>query len=125
MLKPIMDSTGEALTTPLFSVNGNPIQSNAVSKAARRALQFFDEPWTPHDLRRTVASKMASQGTLPHVIEEVLNHASGYKKGVAGIYNRHDYITEKRRALNLWAAFLDDLVKDKNPLIIPIKLARS
>src|SRR5262249_15591674 len=40
--------------------------------------------WTIHDLRRTVATKMADIGVQPHVIEAVLNHVSGHKAGVAG-----------------------------------------
>ena len=42
----------------------------------------------------------------PHVIEAVLNHASGHKSGVAGIYNRSTYAEEKRAALDLWASHL-------------------
>jgi integrase len=60
--------------------------------------------WTVHDLRRTVATGMADLGVLPHVIEAVLNHISGHKAGVAGIYNRSTYAPEKRAALDLWAS---------------------
>jgi integrase len=41
-----------------------------------------------HDLRRTVATKMADLGVQPHIIEEILNHRGGHKAGIAGIYNR-------------------------------------
>ena len=44
--------------------------------------------WTLHDLRRTAATRMADLGVQPHVIEAILNHVSGHKAGVAGIYNR-------------------------------------
>jgi integrase len=66
--------------------------------------------WTPHDLRRTVATRMAELGVQPHVIEAVLNHVSGHKGGVAGIYNRATYDKEKREALNLWAEHVTALV---------------
>lgn len=59
-----------------------------------------------HDLRRTCATGMANLGVLPHVIEAVLNHISGHKSGVAGIYNRSTYEPEKRAALDLWANHL-------------------
>ena len=62
--------------------------------------------WTLHDLRRTAATGMADLGVLPHVIEAVLNHVSGHKAGVAGIYNRSTYASEKRAALDLWASRL-------------------
>jgi integrase len=58
--------------------------------------------WTIHDLRRTTATRMADIGVQPHIIEAVLNHVSGHKAGVAGIYNRSTYATEKRAALDTW-----------------------
>jgi integrase len=63
------------------------------------------EPWALHDLRRTAATRMADSGIQPHIIEAVLNHISGHKGGVAGIYNRSMYEPEKRQALNALAAY--------------------
>jgi integrase len=60
--------------------------------------------WRLHDLRRTAATRMADNGVAPHVIESVLNHVSGHKGGVAGVYNRSAYTDETRAALDLWAA---------------------
>ena len=57
-----------------------------------------------HDLRRTAASGMAGLGVQPHVIEACLNHKSGTIRGVAAVYNRFNYATEKRAALDLWGA---------------------
>lgn len=62
-------------------------------------------PWRLHDLRRTAATGMARIGIGPHVVEAVLNHASGFSAGVAGTYNRYSYADEKRAALDAWAAF--------------------
>lgn len=59
--------------------------------------------WTIHDLRRTAATGMSALGVQPHIVEAVLNHVSGHRAGVAGIYNRASYASEKREALNLWA----------------------
>jgi integrase len=56
-------------------------------------------PWRLHDLRRTCATGMAELGVQPHIIEAVLNHVSGHKAGVAGIYNRARYEVEMREAL--------------------------
>jgi integrase len=69
--------------------------------------------WRLHDLRRTVATRMADIGVLPHVIEAVLNHISGYKAGVAGVYNRSQYGPEKRQALDQWAAHVEALAAGK------------
>ncbi len=67
--------------------------------------------WQIHDLRRTVATGMAALMIHPHEIEAVLNHVSGTRAGVAGIYNRHAYYAEKKRALELWAKKIGDLEK--------------
>jgi integrase len=64
-------------------------------------------PWTLHDLRRTCATQMAELGVLPHVVEQVLNHVSGHKAGVAGVYNRSKMSDAVRDALQKWADWLD------------------
>nr|WP_246681643.1 site-specific integrase [Methylobacterium sp. L1A1] len=66
--------------------------------------------WRLHDLRRTAATVMTERlKVLPHIVEAVLNHISGHKAGVAGIYNRALYATEKREALDLLGAYLTGL----------------
>jgi integrase len=55
--------------------------------------------WTVHDLRRTAATRMADLGIAPHVVEEILNHQSGHRRGVAGTYNRSRYEREVHAAL--------------------------
>jgi hypothetical protein len=59
--------------------------------------------WRLHDLRRRVSTCMADLGVQPHIIEAVLNHASGHKGGIAGVNNRAAYLEQKRAALKLWA----------------------
>lgn len=66
-------------------------------------------PWRLHDLRRTTATGMAGIGVAPHVVEAVLNHVSGHKAGVAGVYNRATYTAEKREALQRWADHVNGL----------------
>jgi integrase len=66
--------------------------------------------WTHHDLRRTCATHMAELGVQPHIVEAVLNHISGHKAGVAGIYNRAAYRDEKREALDRWDAHVGKIV---------------
>ena len=66
--------------------------------------------WTLHDLRRTAATGMAQLKVPLHVIELVLNHRSKSLSGVAGIYNRHEYLDEQRAALERWARHLEDLL---------------
>jgi integrase len=64
-----------------------------------------------HDLRRTCATGMAEIGVAPHIVEACLNHASGHKAGVAGIYNRAAYGPEKTAALKLWADHVYSIVQ--------------
>jgi integrase len=80
-------------------------------------------PWVPHDLRRTCATRMADLGVQPHVVEAVLNHASGHKAGVAGIYNRATYDREKRDALNLWAEHVLAVIEGRAGVVLPLKRA--
>ena len=86
----------------------SPISS--FSKALRRlhAVSATSD-WHLHDLRRTATSGMAGLGVEPHVAEKVLNHISGVISGVAAVYNRHDYMNEKRNALTRWGQFLEAL----------------
>jgi integrase len=72
-------------------------------------------PWRVHDIRRTVATGMADLGVQPHVIEAVLNHVSGHKAGVAGVYNRSSYAAEKTAALELWGKHVQALVEADKP----------
>jgi integrase len=72
------------------------------------------EPWIVHDLRRAVATGMADIGIQPHIIETVLNHVSGSKRGVAGIYNRSAYEAEKAAALARWDAHLMALIEGRS-----------
>jgi hypothetical protein len=68
--------------------------------------------WTHHDLRRTMATRLAEFGTAPHIIEAVLGHA-GHRSGVHGIYNRAGYENQKRVALEAWAAHVEMVVSGK------------
>jgi integrase len=80
-------------------------------------------PWTVHDIRRSVATGMADLGIQPHVIEAVLNHVSGHKQGVAGIYNRSSYDTEKRAALARWAEHVEAIVEGRDSNVTSLKRA--
>ncbi len=67
-------------------------------------------PWRLHDLRRTAASGMARLGINLPVIEKVLNHSSGSFAGIVGVYQRHSFADEKRRALEAWGSFVEQIV---------------
>ncbi|MGO2958235.1 MAG: tyrosine-type recombinase/integrase [Acetobacter sp.] len=60
--------------------------------------------WRLHDLRRTGVTTMARLGIGPHVADRVLNHIEGTISGVAAVYQRHEFLTERAAALDAWAA---------------------
>ena len=68
------------------------------------------EAWRVHDLRRTFATCMQRLGVRFEVTEALLNHVSGSKCGIAGVYQRHDWQLEKIEAMNLWNNFLRGLI---------------
>jgi integrase len=83
--------------------------------------QSVKEKWRLHDARRTVATRMADLGVMPHVIEAVLGHYSGHKAGVAGIYNRALYEKQVREALLMWSNHVRAVVEggERKVLHIP------
>ena len=76
-------------------------------------------PWRLHDIRRTVATGLQRLGVRFEVTEAVLNHVSGAKGGVAGVYQRHDWASEKRVALEAWATHVERLLMgtDSNNIV--------
>ena len=66
-------------------------------------------PWTLHDLRRTCATQLGELGVQPHHIEAILNHYSGHRSGVSGVYQRAKYADDMRTALQRWADALDQI----------------
>jgi integrase len=78
------------------------------------------KPWRLHDVRRSVATGMADIGIMPHVIEQVLNHQSGHRAGVAGIYNRARYDREVTAALVRWSEHLLALVEGRASNIVAL-----
>lgn len=73
--------------------------------------------WSPHDLRRTMASRMGDLGVAPHVIERCLNHTL---QGIIGVYQRQEYMAERQAAFDLWGQRLETLTSaPKMPTIDP------
>jgi integrase len=71
-----------------------------------------------HDFRRTARTHLAALGVDPYIAERCLNHKI---KGVEGIYNRHDYFEERRKALELWAKYLEACEKGTDWNVVPFK----
>jgi len=105
----------------LFGDGAGPFSGWSKAKAAldKRIAEPM-RPWSTHDVRRSVATHMAELGVLPHVIEAALNHVSGHKAGVAGVYNKSKYEREVNAALALWADYVGALVEDRERKVIGI-----
>ena len=91
---------------------GHPVaglrQTQATAPDAAMSKQAGAEiaPWVLHDLRRTATTIMARLEVLPHVADKVLNHKAGTIRGVAAIYNRFEYIPERKAALEALGRFV-------------------
>jgi integrase len=66
--------------------------------------------WRLHDLRRTCVSGMARFGIAPHVADKILNHQGGTISGVAAVYQRHEFLPERRKALDIWGAHVGNFL---------------
>lgn len=122
-------------TTLLFPSRANPDNAaSGFSRATERLIKAMAmeleveavEPFVLHDLRRTMATGLQRLGVALTVVEAVLNHVAGSRAGIAGIYQRHDYLAEKTEALDLWAAEVERIVARKSSTrrssnVIPMK----
>ena len=71
-------------------------------------------PWTVHDIRRSVVTHLHERGfAQPHVVEALVNHVSGHTAGVAGVYNKAQYLPERRRAIDLWGQHIAGFKEDR------------
>ena len=102
---PITDANGQ----PLFNAEGKPATENRIGT----------DKFTPHDLRRTAATRMAESGEMDEVIDAILNHA---KQGIIKVYNQYRYDKEKQAALESWARKLQSIISgDSESKVIPLR----
>jgi integrase len=66
--------------------------------------------WRVHDIRRSVATGLGGLKVPPHIIERILNHVSGVNGGIVGVYQRFEYVEERKQALIAWANHINELV---------------
>ena len=81
--------------------------------------------WRIHDLRRTLATGLQRLGVRLEVTEAVLNHVSGSRAGIVGIYQRHEWAAEKRAALDAWAEHVMALVRGRDTAGTVVALHRA
>jgi integrase len=94
---------------PIGSWSGIKLRLDAVMAPAR--------PWVVHDVRRTFVTKLCELGVRTEVVEALVNHVSGTRSGVAGIYNRSILMPERQAALAMWAHHIEDLVAGRSNVV--------
>lgn len=95
-----------------------PISRAALARALYRGRKMLRADYTPHDLRRSAASRLASMGVSRTVIGRILNHSD---RGVTGtVYDKHSYDSEKRAALDAWGEKLRGIIEDRETKVIPL-----
>ena len=116
----------------LFPADGNPDNpASGISKAVTRiraalaeAMECEVETWSLHDIRRTVSTNLQRMKIRLEVTEAILNHISGSKGGIAGIYQLYEWEDEKRAALEAWAIELDRIVRGVDASnVVPLRAA--
>lgn len=95
--------------------NDGPITRHALSRAMKRLTQATGiSNATVHDFRRTGSTNITSEriGRPRFIVSRVLNQISdtGGAAAVTGVYDRNEYLVEKRRALEAWAQLLEEVV---------------
>jgi integrase len=107
----------------LSTTGRTPISGISKAKRALDVAMGVDD-WRLHDIRRSVATGLQKIATRFEVTEAVLNHVSGAKSGIAGVYQKHDWAPEKRTALEAWARRLDEIINDAKSVSNVIAMAR-
>lgn len=122
LLRQLQSATGAApylLPARADRKKTDPYSERVLSRAVREnAHQIGIAHFTPHDLRRTAASLMTKIGVPRLHVEKVLNHSTG---DIAEVYDRHDYLPEKRAALEKWAAHLQLIIEGRDKKVVPMK----
>ena len=99
--------------------NGFSTAKTALDEGSRVA------DWRLHDLRRSMATGLQKLGVRLEVTEAVLNHVSGSRAGIVGVYQRHEWADEKRAALNAWGEHIAAIVEGRTAADNVTQLRRS
>jgi integrase len=112
---------------PTRLIRGGPIDRHTLTVAMTRfgqnlkgpaAKTWQAEPPTPHDLRRTVNTRLARMGIPKEIRDRALNHITALRDPESKHYNLYEFQAEKRQAFGKWAVEIEALTK---PTVIPIR----
>jgi integrase len=114
-VKPIVGKAGLMFTT----TGKTPVSGWSKTKHRLDAAMKIP-PWRLHDLRRTFVTGLANLSVRPDVIELTVNHVSGMRGGIAGVYNRSELLTERRAALARWGHHIAGLVSGEPANVVSL-----
>jgi integrase len=110
-----------------YSAGGFSGWSRCKHELDKRIAEIAKQPvaaWTLHDIRRSVSTKLADDLNIePHVIECLLNHTSGFRAGVGGVYNKSHYERQVRAALDRWGEWLTAIVEGRATNVVSLRQA--
>ncbi len=116
-LQELKDLSGSKWVLPSIKDTNKPLSDKALARAVKRTESRIKDvaPWTPHDLRRTFNTQLSAMGILPHISEKCLGHKL---PGIMATYNKHEYLSERKEALEQWANKIEMLVNNSNVVIL-------
>ena len=100
--------------------DGHVVNIQKLTARIRKRAKVKD--FRPHDIRRSIASALASMGFPRLTIAKILNHV---ETDITRIYDRHGYDAEKRHALEAWAAHLEEILFSEPKADNVVKLAKA
>lgn len=117
-LKALAGDSPSVLPAHASKRHARAYSEGVLSRAVRQNAEHFGiAHFTPHDLRRTASSSMTKLGIPRLHVEKVLNHSTG---DIAEVYDRHDYLPEKRAALEKWGAHLQAIIEGREQTVVPM-----
>jgi integrase len=120
-VKPVASPAGYVFTNS----GKSPVGGWSMIKNRLDAAMGNPPPWQLHDLRRTFVTGLADLGIRPDVIELAVNHRSGLRGGIAGVYNKSELLPERRAALERWAAHVEVLVAGKPTKVVSMRTVQK
>jgi integrase len=117
-----LTSDKEEFLFPTRLDRGGPIDRHTLTVAMTRfgkGLNTKEIP-TPHDLRRTVNTRLAKMGVHKEIRDRTLNHITGQRDPEGKHYNLYEYRAEKAAALNRWADEIAAVIKPAT--VLPIRV---
>jgi integrase len=106
-----------------FSKIRDRLQAAMVAEAKRLDIEPPADDWQFHDLRRSLVTWLASAGFAIHVADKLLGHVTGAIQGVAAVYQRNEFLPERKAAMLAWGEHVAAIVagKTEGDNVVPLR----